>query len=440
VPLDANHNPDGAFLNERRGALSVGFDRPWGPATWKTTASISFSNQDILRGFLGEVEDAGLNARGIREKIDMTDVYLDSHWAWTTDRDIKLVGGLDYLHGSGDAEGADFDYHADLDGATATLVTPPSELDVKIEDKRDFGGAYGFAEWNPTAAVRLEAGLRLNVTHEERGEEEAAGAEPRGEEGVNNTRLSGSAGIAWTAWQRGSDRLRLFANYRNTFKPAAIDFGIGEEEGEGEGALKPETSQSYELGLKARGWDHRLSLEISAFLMDFDNLVVAQTVGGVPGLINAGQERFKGIEAAVAWHHSSDLGARLSYSLHDAKFTDFVMEFDGVPTQLAGKRLEMSAHHLASAGILYSPEQGWRGLVELNYVGSRYLNKRNTALADGYATLAASIGYKKDKWEARLSGRNLGDRRDPVAESELGDAQYYRLPARRFDLTVSRTF
>ena len=31
---------------------------------------------------------------------------------------------------------------------------------------------------------------------------------------------------------------------------------------------------------------------------------------------------------------------------------------------------------------------------------------------------------------ATFDGRNLGDRRDAVAESEFGDAQYYRMPAR----------
>ena len=32
----------------------------------------------------------------------------------------------------------------------------------------------------------------------------------------------------------------------------------------------------------------------------------------------------------------------------------------------------------------------------------------------------------------RLDGRNLGDEREPVAESELGDAQYYLQPSRSF--------
>jgi hypothetical protein len=44
------------------------------------------------------------------------------------------------------------------------------------------------------------------------------------------------------------------------------------------------------------------------------------------------------------------------------------------------------------------------------------------------------------KWEIRLRSRNLSHERPPVAESELGDAQYYRLPARRVDLTVTLRF
>ena len=46
----------------------------------------------------------------------------------------------------------------------------------------------------------------------------------------------------------------------------------------------------------------------------------------------------------------------------------------------------------------------------------------------------ASIGYRFDGWELRLAGYNLTDSRDPVSESELGDGQYYRMPARAFEL------
>ncbi|MBZ5497218.1 MAG: TonB-dependent receptor [Acidobacteriia bacterium] len=69
-----------------------------------------------------------------------------------------------------------------------------------------------------------------------------------------------------------------------------------------------------------------------------------------------------------------------------------------------------------------------------------FLNKRNTTLAGGYVTVGASFGYRFGKYELRLDGINLTDRRPPVSESELGDAQYYWLPARRLDLTLAYRF
>ena len=42
----------------------------------------------------------------------------------------------------------------------------------------------------------------------------------------------------------------------------------------------------------------------------------------------------------------------------------------------------------------------------------------------------AYFGWRFERLEVRLDGWNLTDERDPVSESELGDAQYYRLPAR----------
>ena len=78
--------------------------------------------------------------------------------------------------------------------------------------------------------------------------------------------------------------------------------------------------------------------------------------------------------------------------------------------------------------------------VAADYVGERWLNKRNTSLAGSYTTVDAGIGYAFDRWEVRVDGYNLSDRRDPVAESELGDAQYYRLPARSYWLSARYTF
>jgi len=443
VPIDANHNPDGAFVNERRFFVATGYDHAVGRGNWNTTLSFTHSSQDVFRGFLTGVSSVSPNAVGQRGTIDGTDIYFDTHFAWGAAAAWKLVAGLDHLHGEAEAKGTDFDYFAPLDGSVAPVVTEPTVFDKAIGDRREFSGLYAFAEWNPSPTLRLEGGLRLNRTSEKREEGEETGA-PEGEEEGNEReefRPSGSAGIAWTAWQHESDRVRLFANYRNTFKPAAIDFNFAEAEGEGGGGiLEPETAQNVEVGVKSLLAGGRLSLEMSGFLMDFHNLVVAQAIGGLPSLTNAGRERFKGIEASASWRLADHLTGQAGYSFHDARFQDYLTEFDGVPTQLSGKRLEMSARNMGAVGLRYAPPKGLLAVAEVHFVGSRYLNKRNTALADGYAEVSGAVGWRTGRWEARLDARNLGDARDPVSESELGDAQYYRLPARRVELSLLRRF
>jgi iron complex outermembrane receptor protein len=320
-----------------------------------------------------------------------------------------------------------------LNGAQSVSVNAPSVLDVTIDDNRDFFGAYGLLEWTPFERFRVDAGLRSNVTRESRTDKDP-GAGTSDAETLTSARAGASVGAIFTAWQRNQDSLGLYVNYRDTFKPAAIDFGIGESAG-GDLILKPETSRSVEGGVKARFLDRRVEAEASGFLMDFSNLVTATTVGGLPALINAGTQRFKGFESGMSAFLPRDFVANATYSFHDARFTDFVQDFGGVPTQLGGKRLEMSARHLAAFGVRYLPIRGLVAGLELSYRGSVFLNKRNTALADGFADVGITAGYRMPRWELLANARNLADRRDPVAESELGDAQYYLLPSRRVDVT-----
>lgn len=427
VPVDRNYNPAGAFVDETRVTAAFGSERSIGRGVrWDFTGSFSHAAQQQFRGFLTALDDGANNATGFRENVDLNDIYVDTHVTWPERAHLRLIAGADYLFGNGEGRGATFAYTAPLLASAAPSVTEPSVLNLDSEARRNFFGGYLLGEYTPLARVRLSAGLRLNVVRERHGEGES----------VTSTRPGGSLGAIVGVWEQGVQHVRLFASYRNTFKPAAFDFSLAENEG----VLKPETAQSYEGGVKIRTAGGRVDLEASAFRMDFENLVTATVVGGLPALINAGQTRFKGIELAAELRASDEISGRFTYSFHDGRFVDFVQSFDGTPQQLAGNRFEMSARHLFSAGLVVAPSRGLNGSVVLKYTGDRYLNKRNTALAEPFTTLDAGVGYRMARWELRLDARNLANRRDAVAESELGDAQYYLLPARRADVTVGLHF
>ena len=180
--------------------------------------------------------------------------------------------------------------------------------------------------------VRLSTGLRLNVTAERRGEGETS----------THTRPSGSLGAIVSVWERGEDHVNLYGDYRNTFKPAAFDFSLAENEG----VLDPETASSIEGGVKVRALNQRITPKprCSAW--------TSRTSSRRPSSTDFRRSSTRERRGSRAWSSpatptaATGVSGRATYSFHDATFVDFVQAFDGVPTQLAGNGFEMSARHL----------------------------------------------------------------------------------------------
>lgn len=433
IPLDANHNPDDAKLDTTR--LQIAAARSGHVADW--AVAVSHAEDGNIRGFLEE--DAGddgstPNANGYTQDRDLTEIYAEVHRRFPVAARAGLTVGADLLFGEGKQESRNFRYHAALDGdardgsADGTVVE-----ETEFEAERAFAGIFAEADWHPAPRWTVLAGLRFNHVEETReGETEEGGVEMPATVKDTERRLGGRLGVTFEAWRAGADDLALYVDARDTFKPAAIDFGPEAEVD----PLEPESAISVEVGARADALGGRVHLDVSAFRMDFNNLVVATIVDGHPALENAGEERFDGVELDAEYDFTAEWHGMATYAWHDATFRDYAQDFGGTLTRLDGNELEMSPHHLASGGVAYTGP-GFHAEAYANYVGKRWLNKRNTAEAERYATVDASAGTRVGRVDLRVSGRNLTDRRDPVAESELGEAQYYRLPARTVEAAAT---
>ncbi len=455
LAIDTNFNPAGAKLNQDRYHLALGLDGGSTEDSWAVTLALTRTLDDILRGFVrGDAfivpPDAGvgdgLQADGYSQTRGITDVYFDAHLSRSFGPRLNFTYGIDHLHGLGSEHAINFGYCIDPLGHEYICAGArhPDEI-VQSRDQREFSGLYAQFDYRPDDAFDVLGGLRLNRTHESASGQAINNTGPApviafvGSQSQHNTRLSGVLGASWHAWTSGKDTLTLYGDYRNSFKPLAIDFG---PEAEVE-ILKPETADSYEIGLKLRLLDGALDLDSSAFRMDFRNgLTFADNGAGAFVRANGGETRFQGFEVEAKYAVATSLQLLAHFADHDARFRSYIND-NGA--NVSGNRVEVSPRTVGGLGLIYASSSGAASAaVVVNAIGSRMLNKSNTIEAGGYTTLDANLSYRVGACTLRLSAYNLTDRRDPVSVSELQQsvtvtrtAGYYRLAGRSLTLGVS---
>jgi iron complex outermembrane recepter protein len=436
TPLDANFNPSDARIDEDKYQLAIGYTQPTALGSWETLASFAYSDVTDVRGFLHPDLSGTVDTQLQRRYID--DGYLDTHVTHLMSADSSLIAGADLLYGRGrqSSDNGNDAYTVPLDGSALppSIATIPVNEVVTIDDRRVFTGQYLQADWKPGTRWDVAAGVRLNEAyeHKDSSDLDLTVAPPLlASETVGKTivRPTETLGVSYRLWHDGMDETVLYADFRNAFKPAAVDFGPDYTPD----LLQPETAKSYEAGLKGAADGGRLGYQAELFWLEFTNLVVPTSSGA---LANAAGEKLKGIEAEVRLQVTADLAVTANASYHDATFSQYLF-FDGTGTvDVAGRQLPLSPHVLAAAGLLYTPAQGFSNTLVARYVGRRYLDEENTAAIGGYCALDANLGYAWRRYRMTLEGTNLTNQRPPVTTSEFGSESFYVLPARMLWLRI----
>jgi iron complex outermembrane receptor protein len=202
-------------------------------------------------------------------------------------------------------------------------------------------------------------------------------------------------------------------------------------------AFAPETSTTYEVGLKSTLFDRRVLLNADVFRMTLDNfqdstLNPLSGVGFVVG--NAGNRRIDGLEVDLQWAPIEHLTITASGQVNDAKFTSYhsAQCFVGaVPNgakpgtcDYTGRR---PAFNPASSGSLagnYELPLGSTGLNGFINGSVTWQDKQfedstldPRSVQDAYAltNLRLGIGPPSGNWKLSLFGKNLGNKAYYVA-------------------------
>lgn len=451
-PTDYNQNPANAKLDTNRAKVVLDYSIPLSFGRWGNTAAYTHTATDSVRGFvdIGDTPQpwtpkTNADLESFSQSLTMRELFVDSNLTTRVSTRLDLTSGVNLLLGHANADSLRYGQRLLLDGVSEvpSTETVNPKGSVAFTDRRRFIGLYAQSHYQLTSSTSLLAGLRWNTTHETRDEERvnSRGVSTPSSANQDINRLTGSLGAAWRVWQKPSGPISVVTLHGSagyTFQPAQIEFGPNPEaKPEGGGLLPPESTQSVIFGLKAAAPGGIAGFDIDGFFVDFHNQPVAATSGGVAVLRAIGNQRYKGIDVEGTLQPARGLTVKGNVGWSDARYLDYVTEIDGTPTQLAGFHQVLTPSVRIGAGLIYAPERHWRGSLTSNWIGEHFLDSENDFEAPGYAVIDASIGYRFERFTLAILGSNLGNRRDAVQLSELGEDQFYRMPARRIDATLT---
>lgn len=221
-------------------------------------------------------------------------------------------------------------------------------------------------------------------------------------------------------------------------------------------ALKPETSDSFELGLKASAFDRRLTANLAVFNTRYENYQANfyDTVAGavVTRLINAGDVSTKGVELDLNARPVRELTLTGSVAYTDASIDNF-----NCPPAAA------ASCNLNGKPLPFSPK--WKAFTRANYA----LNLQNGLIVDfsadysyqartqfdlfqspdaiqcAYGVVNAGIALSSpvDGWRIALVGKNLANKSyatNLVASTGYVTRAVPRDDERYFGITARREF
>jgi iron complex outermembrane receptor protein len=184
--------------------------------------------------------------------------------------------------------------------------------------------------------------------------------------------------------------------------------------------IEPETSQTYEGGVRTRGSNFQAAL--AAYYVKFDDrlLAIAQgpgIVGNASVVSNVGSVRTFGAEFIGVYNFTDALSLTGSYSYNNSEYQDDVVNLAGVTLAATkGARVVNTPRHIANADLAYD-DGSFFGSIGANYLGDRYFTYTNVdGRVDGRLLVDLSAGYRVngagflDGLEAQITVSNLLDK------------------------------
>ncbi|GGA93901.1 TonB-dependent receptor [Puia dinghuensis] len=309
-------------------------------------------------------------------------------------------------------------------GADAALVGSPqsnfSSIDITTGKNTGVAG-YGQVSYAVTSQWQLIAGLRYDYEHrylDVEGQYQKDGhavitVRPDTSAALHFSALSPKAGIKYLL----NPHTNIYATYSRAYRPGGLTQLSTAPTQPPLYPYQPEYSNNIEAGIKNTWWEHRLELNITAFLSHVNNAQVPTLI--LPSAItvtrNTGKLISEGLELEAAANPVKGLQLQYSFGYTDAHYQSLDLSQNGHTVDLAGKKQIYTPELTSMLSPQYSLLLNARRQLKLVlhgewfYLGKEYFDLNNKISQSPHSILNARAGLTIPHLELFFWMRNLTD-------------------------------
>lgn len=254
------------------------------------------------------------------------------------------------------------------------------------------------------------------------------------------------------SWKPSED-MTVYGIYSQGTKPGGLNGAIGVANGFP--TFDQEESTNYEVGVKARLFDGRGTIALSAYRTEANAMQLTTAVQGTGGILtsivtNQGNGEINGIEAEFRFKVTPNLGIGLTASHLNAEFKQGCDEFQytlesggfligatcestrrptpttvaqpngtflptpGASGSIAGEKIPLVPANQASFNIDYSRPIGTNGLelfasADVSYESTKFVQVHGFAETGDTTLVGGRAGVRNAHWKLSIWGKNLTD-------------------------------
>jgi len=211
-----------------------------------------------------------------------------------------------------------------------------------------------------------------------------------------------------SAKYRFTNRVMAYARIASGYQPGGPNIAFGAAPP----TFKPDTLVNYEVGIKSQFLGDLVLLDLAAFHIDWSDIQLTASTGGISYLSNGGTAKSEGFEGNITLRPAAGL-----------QFDGTIAYINAVLTQDA-----LSIGGLKGDHLPYIP--AWSGSVRASYTmpvsgtwkanfgaGLRLVDKRRSQVdhsplafpVGGYAALDLNLGLTSDRYTFRVFAKNVTD-------------------------------